>query len=434
MNLDKLWSGCLAELKRAVREESFKTWLEPTRLVSFTDNEVILHTRKGDIHAHFIEDKYREKIISVIKKVTGKDVKVIIESPHLIENKLSFPQIWNKTFNKDYSFENFIVGQSNEFAHSAAVAVSESPGITRFNPLFIYGKSGLGKTHLLQAIGNFIIGLFPEKKIVYINAVQFMEQYIKYIEMKDTDGFNKIYKTSDVLLIDDIQFLSGKQATQEVFFHIFNELFHNNKLIVITSDKYPRELDGLEERLISRFQSGLTVDIQPPNLETKIAILHKKAKRNNLNLPDTVVEYIAKNTSTNIREMEGNLIKLLAYSSMYNVDIDYTKAVEILELKNEGEQKKVYIEEILERVSVYYKISKEKIIKGSREKELIIPRQVTMYLSRKLTNSSLKNIGKILLKDHSTIIHGYNNIEKQIQNDSGLKSDVYQITKSILET
>ncbi|MFH0919703.1 MAG: chromosomal replication initiator protein DnaA, partial [Fibrobacterota bacterium] len=321
MDLDKFWADCLTEIKKSIRDESYKTWFEPTRLVSATDSEFILHTKKGDIHARFLEDKYRDVIMRAVKKVSGKEYRIKIEAPSLLEKKLSFSQTWNKTLNKEYCFENFIVGQSNEFAHSAALAVSESPGTTRFNPLFIYGKSGLGKTHLLQAIGNFIAELSPEKKIIYTNSVQFMEQYIKYIEIKNTDEFNKIYKSCDALLIDDIQFLSGKQATQEIFFHIFNELFHNNKQIVITSDKYPKELDGLEERLISRFQSGLMVDIQPPNLETKIAILHKKAKRNNLNLPENVVEYIARNTSINIREMEGNLIKLLAYSSMYNVDI-----------------------------------------------------------------------------------------------------------------
>jgi chromosomal replication initiator protein len=261
-----------------------------------------------------------------------------------------------------------------------------------------------------------------------------MDQYIKAIENKKIDDFNEIYKTCGFLLVDDIQFLAGKQGTQETFFHIFNHLYAAGRQIVISSDKFPKDLDGLEDRLVSRFQSGLTVDIQPPNIETKIAILYKKAERNKINLEESVVEYIAKSSSSNIREMEGFLIKLLAYSSMYNVDVDYARAVEILGLKNESAKKTIYVEEVIDRVAAYYNIAKDKIIKGSRERELVVPRQVAMYLSRRLTDSALKNIGKIFMKDHSTVIHGHKTIEKIMKTDSKLKSDIHSITKQLLET
>ncbi len=433
MDLNKIWKECLSLISKNVREESFKTWLEPTILTSLTEKEAIINTPKGEIHANFIEDKYNYLLVETIKQKTGFTVKIKVKFEKSTQEENVLPIDISKALNKEYTFENFIVGTNNEFAHSACVAVSESPGKTKFNPLFIYGKSGLGKTHILQAIGNRILSKKKEEKIIFTNSVQFMDEFIKYIEMKKTGEFNKLYKICDVLLVDDIQFLSGKEGTQEVFFHIFNDLFNNGKQIVVTSDKIPKDITGLEERLISRFQSGLTVDIQPPAYETKIAILHNKAKRNNLSLPENVIEYIAKNSSNNIREMEGYLIKLLAYSSMYKIDIDYTKSIEILELKNENENKKIYVEQVIDKVSTYYNIPREKIIKGSREKEFVIPRQVAMYLSRKLTSSSLKNIGKIFMKDHSTIIHGYNNIENIIKNDIKIKNDIYQISKSIIE-
>jgi chromosomal replication initiator protein len=404
VDLTKFWKECLLEIKQNVRKESFKTWFEPTRIKEITDKDVILITKKGEIHANFIEDKYSELISRVVSKKLGKKYRIRVDNTSKAEQRTIISNISISSLNKEFTFENFIVGQSNEFAHSAALAVAESPGTTRFNPLFIYGKAGLGKTHLLQAIGNYVIDEYVDKKVVCVSSSQFVEQYIKSIEMKKIDDFNNIYKTCDFLLMDDVQFLAGKQGTQETFFHIFNNLYNESKQIVLISDKFPKDLDGLEDRLISRFQSGLTVDIQPPNLETKIAIIYKKAQKNRLNLPENVIEYIARSSSPNIREMEGYLIKLLAYSSMYNTDIDYAKAIEILELKNDYERKTIYVEEVIDKVSGYYNISKEKIIKGNREKELILPRQIAMYLSRKMTNSSLKNIGKIFMKDHSTVI------------------------------
>jgi chromosomal replication initiator protein len=254
MDQQKFWKECLSLLSKSVREESFKTWLEPPVLKSLTDHEAIVLSTKGEIHAHFLEDKYLNKISAVIREKTGKPVLVKIVFEDRPEENDVLPQDIHKLLNKDYTFENFIVGPNNEFAHSASIAVAESPGKTKFNPLFIYGKSGLGKTHLLQAIGNHIQKKGKEKNVISTNAVQFMDEFIKYIEMNKTDEFNKLYKLCDILLVDDIQFLSGKEGTQEVFFHIFNELYNNQKQIVITSDKIPKEIQGLEERLVSRFQ------------------------------------------------------------------------------------------------------------------------------------------------------------------------------------
>ncbi|MBL8027075.1 MAG: chromosomal replication initiator protein DnaA [Fibrobacteres bacterium] len=432
MDIQSFWNNCLIEISSQIPAESYKTWIEPLRVKDISNSEIVLLTSKGEIHSHFLEDKFSDVICETVAKLSGKSLVVKFESDLNIADTLKNNRL-KTNLNKDYNFDSFIVGKNNEFAHSAAFAVAGTPGATKFNPLFIYGKSGLGKTHLLQAIGNHVLASNQKANVVYTSSVQFVDEYIKFIEQKKSDEFSILYKNCDLLLMDDIQFLSGKQGTQEVFFHIFNDLFLSKKQIVITSDKIPKDLDGLEDRLVSRFQSGLTVDIQPPNFETKVAILHKKATKNQLNISEDVIEYIARNASSNIREMEGYLIKILAYSSMYNVDVDYTKAVEILSFKNDSGMKKVYVEEVVDKVAQYYKTSKEKIIKGSREKENVIPRQMAMYLSKKMTNSTLKSIGKIFMKDHSTIIHGCQTIEKLIEKDQTVSNDVFNITKLIID-
>lgn len=434
IDIQSFWNNCQIELSNYFSTETFKTWIEPLKVKNFINNEIQLLTSKGEIHSGFIEDKFLENIKNTVSSLSNGLYSVRLCSDELNPEPIDQRGLnYRNVLNKDYSFENFVVGKNNEFAHSAAFAVAGTPGSTKFNPLMIYGKSGLGKTHLLQAIGNHLLQNNSEAKIIYTSAVQFVDEYIRYIEAKKMDEFSVVYKEADLLLMDDIQFMAGKQGTQEVFFHIFNDLFMKNRQIVITSDKNPKELDGLEDRLVSRFQSGLTVDIQPPNFETKVAILHKKATKNHLNITDEVIEYIARNSSVNIREMEGYLIKILAYSSMYNVDVDYAKAVEILSFKNDSGLRKIYVEEVIEKVAQYYRISKEKIISGSREKENVIPRQIAMYLSKKMTNSTLKNIGKIFMKDHSTIIHGYQSIEKTIGKNQAINNDVFNITKMIID-
>jgi chromosomal replication initiator protein len=310
MDIQSFWNNCLIEISSLIPAESYKTWIEPLRVKDISDSEIILLTSKGEIHSHFLEDKFSDVICETVAKLSGKNLPVKFESDLNISDSLKNNRL-KTNLNKDYSFDSFIVGKNNEFAHSAAFAVAGTPGATKFNPLFIYGKSGLGKTHLLQAIGNHVLSSNPKANVVYTSSVQFVDEYIRFIEQKKSDVFSFLYKNCDLLLMDDIQFLSGKQGTQEVFFHIFNDLFLSKKQIVITSDKIPKDLDGLEDRLVSRFQSGLTVDIQPPNFETKVAILHKKATKNQLNISEDVIEYIARNASSNIREMEGYLIKIL---------------------------------------------------------------------------------------------------------------------------
>lgn len=434
MNPEHVWKECLAGMKTGVSQEAYKTWFEPTSLGFTGDREAVISTNKGEIHAGFLEEKYKSLIRDALEKVTGKIYAIrFIHMGGTIPSQQQSFQIRGAALNKEYTFENFIVGQSNEFAHSAALAVAESPGATKFNPLFIYGKSGLGKTHLLQAIGNYSTNKWKEKTVLYANSTQFMDQYIKSIENKKTGEFNIYYKNCDVLLIDDIQFLTGKQATQDTFFHIFNSLYSENKQIVISSDKVPKDLDGLEDRLISRFQSGLTVDIQPPTLETKIAIINKKAENNSLNLPANVIEFVAAISSTNIREMEGYILRLLAYSSINKVDIDYALAIKILDLKKDPGKKRIYVEEVIDVVARHFKIPKEKIIAGGRERDLVLPRQAAMYLSRKLTDSSLKSIGKIFTKDHSTVIHGVKTMENLMNKDANIRITMDIISKVLLE-
>ncbi|OGJ89861.1 MAG: hypothetical protein A2487_19195 [Candidatus Raymondbacteria bacterium RifOxyC12_full_50_8] len=432
MDKNELWRRCLVDIKEQVREDSFKTWFSNLEISRLSATEALLITSGGDIHAGFIEDKYSRLIKECLKKNTGTDYAIRVAAKIKPGDADVRTEVYESPLNHDFTFENFVVGKSNEFAYSAALAIAKTPGQNRFNPLFIYGGTGLGKTHLLHAIANLIQKSFPDNRICMKSSVQFTDHFIKSLEIKKQDDFNRFYKTCSVLLIDDIQFLEGKPGTQEIFFHVFNELYQNNKQIVITSDKHPKDLGDLEDRLVSRFQSGLTVDIQPPNVETKTAILHMKAEKSRLNLQDDVIDYIAKNSSSNIREMEGYIVKLLAYSSMYAVDIDYAKAIEILSFKNRDENKKIYVEEVIETVAKYYKTTPEKIINGTREKENVVPRQMAMYLSRKLTNASLKGIGKIFLKDHSTVVHGCKNIEKIMAENQLIKNDMAFITKELI--
>jgi chromosomal replication initiator protein len=433
MDKNEMWQACLAEIRSRVRDDSYRAWFASLELTHVSASEAHFTTKGGGIQAGFIEDKYASLIRDALRARTGKEYAVRITGDNRdVPVQDYHREVFETPVNRDFTFENFVVGKSNEFAYSAALAISETPGQTRFNPLFIYGGTGLGKTHLLHAIANFINKKFPGKLICLKSSVQFTDHFIKSLEIKKQDDFNKFYKDRDLLLIDDIQFLEGKQETQNLFFHVFNDLYHNNKQIVITSDKSPKDLGDLEDRLVSRFQSGLTVDIQPPNIETKTAILHMKADKNRLNLQDDVIDYIAKYSSPNIREMEGYIVKLLAYSSMYDVDIDYAKAVEVLNFKNKDDNKKIYVEEVIEKVAKYYKTSPEKIINGSREKENIIPRQMAMYVSRKLTSASLKSIGKIFLKDHSTVVHGCKNMERILRENISIKNDMNFISKELL--
>jgi len=321
--------------------------------------------------------------------------------------------------NENYVFDNFVEGKSNQFAKAASIAVANSPGKTSFNPLVIYGGTGLGKTHLLQAIGNHALTGGHAKKVVYVSSDTFTLDFIAAVQKNKTTDFARYYRSVDMLLLDDIQFFQNKEQTQEQFFNIFNDLFQHKKQIVLTTDRPPLELRGLQERLLSRFQSSLTVDIQPPDLETRIAILNKKASNDGLDLPYDVIEYIAQNVKSNIRELEGLLIRLLAYSSLMKVDIDIGLARKVLRETGFVEKKNVLsIEDIQKTVCVIYAVNLDSLVGKSRTKEVAEARMVAMYLAREYTNLSLKTIGIYFGgRDHSTVVHACRNIEERINSD-----------------
>jgi len=335
--------------------------------------------------------------------------------------------------NKSFTLNNFVVGSNNEFATSAAKAVAQSPGATKFNPLLIYGGVGLGKTHLLQSIGNFILSSNPQKNVTYITSEEFYIGFIDAIKNNSTQKFTSVFRSSDVLLMDDIQFFSGKESTQEEFFHIFNTLHQSRKQIVLTSDLPPASIKGLQDRLISRFQWGLSVDIQPPNQETRIAILKKKfAENENMNLPPEILYYIAENISSNIRELEGVVIRLLAFASIVQKDITLDLVKDLLKNNEKTEKSKISIDEIMEKTAKFYKIPVNNIREKNRRKEVAFCRQVAMYISKTATNSSLKTIGlNFGGRDHSTVIHAIQQIEELIKTDKSVAKDIDYIVSSL---
>jgi chromosomal replication initiator protein len=330
--------------------------------------------------------------------------------------------------NKRFTLDTFVIGPSNQFAQSAALAVAKAPGKTKFNPLLIYGGVGLGKTHLLQSIGNFVIANNPKAVVLYITSEEFYLSFIDAIKSNNTKKFTTRFRTTDVLLMDDIQFFSGKESTQEEFFHIFNELHKNGKQLVLTTDVPPQEIKGLQDRLISRFQWGLSVDIQPPNLETRVAILKKKAEEDNLNIPENILYFIAENVASNIRELEGVVIKLLAYASITKSDITIDLVRSVLKDSLKSQKSKISLDDIIEKVGAYYKIPVNKIREKDRRKEVAHCRQVGMYIAKTITNHSLKTIGLHFGgRDHSTVIHAIQNIESIKSEDLALVNDIEYI-------
>ncbi|MCK5519562.1 MAG: chromosomal replication initiator protein DnaA, partial [Candidatus Marinimicrobia bacterium] len=335
--------------------------------------------------------------------------------------------------NERYVFDTFVEGPHNRFAKVASKAVGESPGNTSFNPLLIYGGSGLGKTHLLQAIGSHVRQKFPGKNIIYVSSEKFMQDYISALQNNRSRDFTSKYRSCDLLLVDDIQFLESKTGTQEQFFHTFNELYQAGKQIVITADRTPKEMKGVEERLISRFISGLMVDIQPPDLETRIAILKKKALNEDLEIPDEVLSFVANNIKNNVRELESAIIKIFAYSSLTNMDIDITLAKRVIkDILGIKQSSKISIEHILKSVSKTYHISENEIIGKGRQKITAMARQIVMYFARELSGDSLKSIGlRLGGRDHSTVIHACNTIVEKMKKDEDFKSELDTLRNQI---
>lgn len=445
-NLSELWKKILEEIEKKVSKPSFETWLKSTQAQSL-ENDMLTIIAPNVFARDWLENRYTHLLTEVIHNITGNIYQIRFITPQqentAIEQpakpKHAMPKILNskenvqKTMlNEKYTFDTFVIGNGNRFAHAASLAVAEAPA-KAYNPLFIYGGVGLGKTHLMHAIGHYVLEHNPNANVVYLSSEKFMNEFINSIRDNETVEFRNKYRNVDVLLIDDIQFLAGKEQTQEEFFHTFNSLHENSKQIVISSDRPPKEIPTLEDRLRSRFEWGLITDISPPDLETRIAILRKKAKAENLDIPNEVMVYIANQIDTNIRELEGALIRVVAYSSLVNRDMDAELAAEALkDIIPASRPKVVTIETIQKAVSEKFNIKMEDFASKKRTKSIAFPRQIAMYLSRELTDLSLPKIGEEFGgRDHTTVIHAYDKISDLMTRDSELRQTIEELTTLI---
>jgi chromosomal replication initiator protein len=431
-----IWKECLKQIKENVTLMTYNTWFLPIKPLELS-NSTLKVQLPSNFFWEWIDEHYNALINRILKDVlgTGAKLEYIIKDEPEQEYKLkreepevvAVPPVKSKPafesyLNPRYTFDNFIKGEGNQLARAAAGAIADNPGGTSFNPLFVYGGVGLGKTHLVQAIGNKIFTRFPEKRIIYLSSDMFTVEFVEAIQSNKVNEFSNFYRSMDVLIIDDIQFLTGKEKTQDLFFHIFNTLHQSRKQIILSSDKPPKDLKGLDERLISRFQWGLTADIQPPDLETRIAILKRKAGDYGMLIGSEILEYIAANITSNIRELEGCLIKLLANASLNSKEISIELAKKTVKEIATDRKVNITIDHITKTVCNYLKIDENKLRDKTRKKEVVLARQLAMYLSKELTKSSLKSIGlNFGGRDHSTVIHACNTIEQNAILDNSLK-------------
>jgi len=433
----EMWKETLDLIKASVNPQSFGTWFVPMEFIAL-ERDVLTLRVKNDFTADWMTQNYIDLIRDKASTVTGKSIDVSFEvAPAEKNGKPSESYKADSSYRPDYLneryvFDNFVVGASNQFAYSAAKAVAEAPGKTKFNPLLIYGGSGLGKTHLIQAVGHHVRTVLENARVYYITSEQFKFDFIEAIKNNRITEFSHLYREADLLLVDDVQFFTGQERTQEEFFQIFNTLYQNQKQIVLTSDRPPKDLPGLEERLISRFQWGLIVDIQPPDKETRIAIIRKRTEKEGLSIPDEVVDFIAENTSSSIRELEGRIIKLMAFSSLNKKDISLELAMQILKVDMQQVKKKVSIDAIIETVAKFYGVPVNTIREKNRRKEVIFPRMVSMYLAKQMTQYSLKTIGlQFGGRDHSTVIHALHTVEEKLTSEASFKDELDSIVKQV---
>lgn len=441
------------EIKETIRKEyeltdvSYDTWIKPLSFYDVKENVVIIMIPSDQAHAlNYISSKYKNFFKVIISEMMDHtyDISFVLEKEAIKKDKMTetvtkpsnHANYENANLNPKYKFDTFVVGSNNKLAHSAALAAAESPGEV-YNPLYIYGGAGLGKTHLMHSIGHFILERNPIMKVLYVTSENFTNEVISCIRSGDALKMNKMrdkYRTVDILMIDDIQFIIGKESTQEEFFHTFNTLHSAGKQIILSSDKPPKDMETLEERLRSRFEWGLIADIQPPDYETRMAILQKNAENYNKEIDDEILSYIAENVKSNIRELEGALNKIMAFSKLNKVDIKLEYAEEALkDVIYPNKKKEITPSYIIEVVAEHFGISPEDIASRKRTAELVQPRQVVMYLCRQLTEASLQNIAKAIgKKDHTTVLHGIEKITEKMENDEELKNKVDIIKKKIM--
>ncbi|AYF53953.1 chromosomal replication initiation protein [Clostridium sp. K25] len=442
--LEQLWSKTLNIIKGELTEVSFNTWIKSISPISIDENTIKLQV-PNDFTRGILESRYKDLIINAIKLITSKkyNIDFSITSEEILNNNLKntfksndeniiINDEMTSILNPKYTFDSFVIGNSNRFAHAASLAVAESPA-KAYNPLFIYGGVGLGKTHLMHAIGHYILQNTPNAKVAYVSSEKFTNELINSIKDDKNEEFRNKYRNVDVLLIDDIQFIAGKERTQEEFFHTFNALYEADKQIILSSDRPPKEIPTLEDRLRSRFEWGLIADIQAPDFETRIAILKKKADVENLNIPNEVMVYIATKIKSNIRELEGALIRIVAYSSLTNREVSVDLAAEALkDIISSEQNKQVTIDLIQDIVCSYYNLRIQDLKSSRRTRNIAFPRQIAMYLSRKLTDMSLPKIGEEFGgRDHTTVIHAYEKISNILKKDESLRNVINDLNKKI---
>ncbi|MFH6984121.1 chromosomal replication initiator protein DnaA [Marinoscillum sp. 108] len=456
------WEKCLLFIKERIPAQSFSTWFEPITPLSM-NNQVLTIQVPSQFFYEWLEENYVHLLKQAIKSEIGeggrleysvvvdrgdeqtKPVTVNVSGASHSQNKNrvngydayknpDFHQELkrNSNLNPSYRFENFIEGDCNRLARSAGYAVAQKPGITSFNPLMFYGGVGLGKTHLVQAIGNEVISADNSKKIIYVASEKFTNQFIEALKNNNLQDFINYYKEVDVLILDDVQFLKEKEKTQEIFFHIFNHLHQSGKQIIMTSDCAPKDLKGLQERLVSRFKWGLTADLQAPDFETRMAIIQTKMQADGIDIPEQVIEYIAYTVDTNIRELEGVVISLIAHASLTKKEMDLELAKQILKNIVTDIDSEVGIDYIQKTVSDYFNVAQDDLKAKTRKKEIVIARQVAMYFSKDYTNHSLKSIGYHFGgRDHSTVIHAVQSVNDMIDTNSKFRFSIDELKKKL---
>jgi len=459
--LNEIWQLTLEELSKDVNKPSFETWFKLTRPISI-DNQCLVIEVPNDFTKEWFETRFRQQIVNALKEVTTDDHRVsFVISPKfqseedsvglqtstaVLDYPKNIPPLDNiehepfqrshkiiSNFNPRYTFSTFVVGVCNRLSHAASLAVAESPA-RAYNPLFIYGGVGLGKTHLLHAIGQYTLINQGFNRVYYLSSERFTNEFINAIRDNKTLDFRNKYRYMDVLLIDDIQFLAGKEQTQEEFFHTFNALHDNNKQIIISSDRPPKEIPTLEDRLRSRFEWGLITDLQPPDLETRTAILKKKANSDGVEMPDQVIQYIAGKVHTNIRELEGALIRIVAYASLFKspvtIELTETALQDIINTR----QKNITVPLIISHTAENFNLTPEDLLSKKRTQDIAFTRQVAMYLCRMLTDLSLPKIGEEFGgKDHTTVLHAFKKIDLLIKNNNDIKNRIELIRNSLLD-
>ena len=468
---ETVWGNCLEFIKDNIQEQAYKTWFEPIKSVELTDNALHIQVPSKFFY-EWLEEHYVKLLKVALTKELGKNAKLLykirmentygnkepfvekipsssrtsvksqdVETPYKslnqeLKNPFVIPGIRNlkieSQLNANYSFDNFLEGDSNRLARSAGMAVANKPGGTSFNPLLIFGGVGLGKTHLAHAIGVEIKDKYPEKTVLYISAEIFTQQYIEAVKKNNRNDFIHFYQLIDVLIIDDVQFLSGKTGTQDVFFHIFNYLHQNGKQVILTSDKAPVDMQDIEQRLLSRFKWGLSAELHQPDYETRVAILKNILYRDGVEMPDDIVEYVAKNIKTNVRELEGAIISLIAQSSFNKKEVTVDLAKSVVEKFVKNVKREISIDYIQKTVSDYFQLDLELLQSKTRKRHVVQARQLAMFFAKKFTKASLANIGsQIGDRDHATVLHACKTVDNLVSTDKQFKKYVEDIHKKL---